>query len=93
MSPSNLHGYVLAVITSPSYPYWHCCTEKVRAPAGNPATRKDNLLSGKREKKFRKKKKKDEEINLVTIKPLIVLTANPQIHKHTEGVLGIKAFN
>lgn len=40
-----------------------------------------------------KKKKKDEEINLVTIKPLTVLTTNPQIHKHTEGVLGIKAFN
>lgn len=41
----------------------------------------------------RKGKKKKDEINLVTIKPLTVLTVNPQILKHTEGVLGIKAFN
>lgn len=37
--------------------------------------------------------KKKGEINLAAIKPLTVLTANPQVHKHTEGVLGIKAFN
>lgn len=49
---------------------------------------------GRGDKSIQKEgKKKDEEINLVTIKPLTVLTANPQIHKHTEGVLGIKAFN
>lgn len=57
-------------------------------------TREDSLVSGKRGIKYRKEgKKKGKEISLVTIKPLTVLTANPQIHKHTEGVLGIKAFN
>lgn len=57
--------------------------------------RENTLGSGKRGQKHPEgtKKKKREEINLVTIKPLTVLTANPQIHKHTEGVLGIKAFN
>lgn len=60
---------------------------------GSPGMRENTLGSGKREQKHTEGKKKDEEINLVTIKPLTVLTANPQIHKHTEGVLGIKAFN
>lgn len=61
---------------------------------GNPVTREKTLGSGKRGQKHTEgRKKKDEKINLVTIKPLTVLTANPQIHKHTEGVLGIKAFN
>lgn len=62
---------------------------------GSPLMRENTLGSGKRGQKHpegRGKKKKDE-INLVTIKPLTVLTVNPQILKHTEGVLGIKAFN
>lgn len=62
--------------------------------AGDGSPREDGLVSGERKiqgKEGRGKKK--EEINLAAIKPLTVLTANPQVHKHTEGVLGIKAFN
>lgn len=60
---------------------------------GDPVMRENALGSGKRGPKHPEERKKKDEINLVTIKPLTVLTANPQIHKHTEGVLGIKAFN
>lgn len=61
---------------------------------GNPVMRENTLGSGKRgQKPPEGRGEKKDEINLVTIKPLTVLTANPQIHKHTEGVLGIKAFN
>lgn len=83
------------MITSPSHPDQYRWAVKVMVPTGNPETREDSLVSGKKGKKYRRKekKKKGEEINLVTIKPLTVLTANPQIHKHTKGVLGIKAFN
>lgn len=63
---------------------------------GNSVTREDNLVSRKGKnntEERRQRKKRGKEINSVTIKLLTVLTANPQIHKHTEGVFGIKAFN
>lgn len=88
------------MIVSPSHPYRHCQAVKVMVYTGTLRQRGDSLVSGKREKKIRRREKKiqkegkkSKEINLATIKPLTVLTANPQIHKHTEGVLGIKAFN
>lgn len=82
------------MISPPPHPYQCHLAVRVRISTGNPVTRENTLGSGKRGQKHTEgRKKKDEKINLVTIKPLTVLTANPQIHKHTEGVLGIKAFN
>lgn len=63
---------------------------------GNSVTREDSLVSRKGKnntEERRQKKKRGKEINSVTVKLLTVLTANPQIHKHTEGVLGIEVFN